>query len=311
MGLDRPTLVADRARDLDRLPADPLRLDEVAEEHQRLGERREHPGPEVGDVAGHDRRGAAMFRQGPVVVTDGPRGAPEHLVDRRGDLRVLPLPEAARGRLEIGQRPVRPAGGKGHLGGLEQQPPVGGAGAARRTQLESELACPEGVRRGVEPFGDLGRREGRGASPRRLVGGEPMRQRRWSIGSERGGEREVMAPPLDRQQVVLDGLGDELVAELQALVLALDEEATVDRLDDAGSEVRVEDTVAATRPGGRPRRQAVDKALEGRRDCRELAAIQRPARRGQEPKDAAALRGATGEAGVDELVERRAEGQAR
>ena len=94
------------------------------------------------------------------------------------------------------------------------------------------------------------------------------------------------------------------------LIRPLDEEAVVDRLDDAGPQVRIEDAVAAARPGRRPRRQAVDEPLERRRDRRELAAIQGPARGRQEPQDAAALRGATGEAGEDELVERRAEGQA-
>ena len=40
-------VVADRAGDLDRLLADPRRLDEVAEEHQRLGERGEDRGAQV------------------------------------------------------------------------------------------------------------------------------------------------------------------------------------------------------------------------------------------------------------------------
>ena len=204
--LDRAGLVADRPGDLDRLVADPLGLDEVAEEHQRLGERGEDPGAEVGHVAGHDRRRAAVLGQRAVVVAERPRRAAEHLVDRRRDLRVLALPEAARGGLEVGQGPFRPAGGEGHLGGLEQEPPVGGAGAARRAQLEGQLAGGQRIRGGVEPLGGLGRGEGRRAGARRLVGREPVGQRRRGVIPERRGEREVMAPALDRQQVVLDGL---------------------------------------------------------------------------------------------------------
>ena len=103
---------------------------------------------------------------------------------------------------------------------------------------------------------------------------------------------------------------DELVSELQAVVRPLDEETAVDRLHDAGPQVRVEDAVAPARPRRRPRRQAIDEPLERRRDGRELAPIERPTGRCQEPQDAPALRGAQGQARVDELFERRAEGQA-
>ena len=84
----------------------------------------------------------------------------------------------------------------------------------------------------------------------------------------------------------------------------------VDRLDDAGPQVRVEDAVAAARPRRRPRRQALDELLERRRDGRQLAPVERPAGRREQPQDAPALRGAAGEPGEDELVERGAERQA-
>ena len=120
----------------------------------------------------------------------------------------------------------------------------------------------------------------------------------------------MVAPALDRQQVRLDRLRDELVADLEPLIRPLDEEAVVDRLDDAGAEVRVEHAVAASRAGRRARRQALDEPLEGRRDGRQLATVQRPAGRGEEPQDAPALRRAAGQAREDQLVERRAERQA-
>ena len=120
----------------------------------------------------------------------------------------------------------------------------------------------------------------------------------------------MVAPALDRQEVVLDRLRDELVADLEAPVRPLDEEAVVDRLHDAGPQVRVEHAVAAARPRRRSRRQALDEPLERRRDRGELAAVERPAGRREEPEDAPALRGAAGEAREDELFERRAEGQA-
>src|SRR6185437_1171907 len=54
-------------------------------------------------------------------------------------------------------------------------------------------------------------------------------------------------------------------------------------------------------------REAVDEALECRRDDRKLASVEGAPGRGHEPERAAALARAAGEPGQDELVERRPE----
>src|SRR5690349_7067561 len=99
-----------------------------------------------------------------------------------------------------------------------------------------------------------------------------------------------MAAALHGQQVVLDRLRDELVADLEAVVGSLDEEAVVERLDDAGAEVGIEHAVAAPRARGRSRRDPIDQALEGRRNGRELAPVERSAGRREEAQDTPAFR---------------------
>jgi hypothetical protein len=120
----------------------------------------------------------------------------------------------------------------------------------------------------------------------------------------------VVAPALHRQQVGLDRLGDELVAELQALVRPFDQEAVVQPLHDPGAEVGVEDAVASAGLRGRSRGQPLDQLLERRADQGKGAAVQGPAGGGEEAQDAAALGRAAGDPGEDQLLERRAEREA-
>ena len=118
----------------------------------------------------------------------------------------------------------------------------------------------------------------------------------------------MVAPALDRQQVGLDGLRHELVPDLETVVRPFDEEAVIERLDDAGPQVGIEDAVAPARARRGARRQALDELLEGRCDGGQLGAVQRAARRRDEAEDAAHLGGAAREPGEHELAERRPEG---
>ena len=118
-----------------------------------------------------------------------------------------------------------------------------------------------------------------------------------------------MSPALDRQEVGLDGLRDELVADLEPVVGAIHEEAVVDRLHDARPQVCVEQTLAAPRPRGRPRRHAIDELLERRRDGGQLRAIEGPAGGRKQAEHAPALGITAREPGDDELVQRGAERQ--
>ena len=184
VGLDVAGRLADLTRDRDRLLADPGRLREVAEEHERLGQGGEDERSQLGPLGGHDRCRASVLRQRPVVVAERSRDPAEHLVDRGRDLGVLALTEPTDGRLEVGERTVRPACGEGHLGRLVQELAVGRPRAARGPQLECELARREGIRGGVET---LGRRRGcqrRRPGPCRLERRQPVGEGRGRIAAE-------------------------------------------------------------------------------------------------------------------------------
>ena len=136
-----------------------------------------------------------------------------------------------------------------------------------------------------------------------------MRQRRRWVGPKCGGQRQVVPAALDRQQVRLDRLRDQLVPDLESMVGTLQQEPVVDGVHDPGAQVRVQHAVPAPRTGRRARGQAVDEPLEGRRGRRELTAAERHARRRDHSEYAPALRRAAREPSQDQLFERRAEGQ--
>jgi hypothetical protein len=307
VGLDGGAEVTDGSGNLDRLAADALGLREVAEQHERLGQRREHERAQRRGLGGHDRGRAPMLRQGAVVIAQRPRRAAQHLVDRGRDLRLLPLAETAGGGLEVGQRPVRAARGERHLGGLQEQPAIRRPGAAGCAQLERQLTGPEGIGRRVEALGDRRGSQGCRSGAGGLVRRQPVGQRGSGIPSQRGREGEVVAPALNRQEVGLDGLGNQLVPHLHAFVGPFHEESVVDGLRDTRPQVGIQHAVAAPRAGGRTGWKALDEALEGRSDRGELGAIQRPAGGREQPQDPPALGGTPGQAGQDELVERGAE----
>ena len=109
--------------------------------------------------------------------------------------------------------------------------------------------------------------------------------------------------PQARQEVGGRRAPDVLVSERDS-VLLLDEDPLLDRLVEAGAQVGVERALAAPWQGRRPWRQAVGRQLEGRRGSGQLVQADGPAGKRHETQHAPALRGATGEAGDDQGLER-------
>ena len=228
------------------------RLGEVSVEHERLGQRGEDPGTErryrprpTLDAA---RRCSASARSwSPSVLATRPSG----LVEGRDLLAILPLAEPAGGALEIGKRAVRPASSKGHLAGPnEELAGRDGVRAIHGSQLKCHFAGGQCVDRRVEVLRERGRRD-RGLT--RKVGsvrGSPVRQRGGRFRAKGVGDGLVVAAPLVRQQVVLDGSRDVLVPNGEPSIAALDDEAELDGLVPSGLEMGIQVADETARPRG-------------------------------------------------------------
>jgi hypothetical protein len=119
-----------------------------------------------------------------VVVAEGARDPPQHLVDRRRDLGVLALSETADRGFEIGQRSIRAPRGERHLGRLVEQLAIDGPRAAGGAELERQLAGSQRVARRIELLRDGRGRQRRCPGPRRLVRRQPVAERRRRIRAE-------------------------------------------------------------------------------------------------------------------------------
>ncbi len=111
-----------------------------------------------------------------------------------------------------------------------------------------------------------------------------------------------MAMPETRQQVVGGCPPDVLVPEGDAVGL-LDEDARGQGFLEAGSEVRIQGSVAVTRPGRRSGRESVGRQLERGGGRGQLVAIDRPTGKRHEAQDAPALGAVAGEPGDHDIRE--------
>jgi hypothetical protein len=173
-----------------------------------------------------------------------------------------------RGDRGLGKRgcAVRPAGGKGRLGRLLLEL---GRVAVRCGQRERALDRRQGVGRCVAG-GGVGCRRHVGVA-RRPVVVRPLRVMGRHHRTVRQGRREgrVIADPRERQEILLDRLGNQLVPEVQPFA-GLDEEAVFDRLLETRGEVRVEDRPRAAGCARRSGRSPGRRSLEGRRRLGQL-----------------------------------------
>ena len=311
---------------------------ERALEHPDLGERRRGPAPARGSA----RRAAARR---PV---DGRRSSPP------GRRRLAGSGRAARGGAPSATRSARSSrraiADSANAAARVGRPSAKAASPARAEQagravgavdppcryrpvveLEGELEVGEGIARRIDRLGE--RRGLDGGDPRRprLVGDQVVAGPRSGAMTEAGRQRRVVPPPLGRQEVGLDRLGDELVPEadrglgrqrgggarrqrdLVGVAVARDVSRT------CRSRARNPCSTASTRPTARsgsrippPRRGAPLDRGAGRSALRSNAAEvaarssirDRLAGRRDEAQDPPALRRPLGEPGDDELVER-------
>ena len=345
-GADRVALLAprrwaDRAGHLDGFAAELLGLAEHPLEHPDLGERGEDERPLAGRFGRDQLQRPPMCDVRAILVAGRPAISPETLVEHRQGHPVRALVEPGDRRLgerggadraRVGERGVgRPRQQAGWRSSI--------SGAARRdrpvVELESELEVSECIARGIHGLGEVRRLDRRGARRTGLVRGHVMARPGAGPRVQAGGERGVMTAPLGRQEIGLDGSGDQLVSEAdrgvggerrciarsdpgtnvgagrrfrrsggQARAGIEGDEAVLDGLDQADRQVRLEDAAAATGGAARPRRGSFRGPLEGGRSRRQLVDPERFTGRGKEPQDAPALRGALRQAGHRQLVER-------
>ena len=325
----------DRTGHLDRLATAAFGLPEQALEHPDLGERGEDERPLAGRLGRDELDGPAMGDDRPLLVARGPPIATEPLVEERQRDAVGPLVEAGDGRFGERRGAGRPARGEGVSAGPGEQAGRGPSGrpATPRdrpvVELEGELEVGQRVARRVDRLGQrrrprsppIGRARARGRA-------RWCRAREPGPRSEPGGERRVMPAALGRQEVGLDGPGDELVAEADRRLGRQRRGGTSASAPDrsvghARADVAIEDDEpvlqASTRPTARsgsrmppPRRGAALERGAGRSALRSKAAdaaasssIRSGSPAGASSRRIApAFRRPLGEPGHDQLLER-------
>ena len=213
-----------------------------------------------------------------LALAGDPGAAPEPLVEQARPRRVRRLVDELDRRLDQrdGARRVVEAGDPGRLGQrLDPVMPDPGLGVGDLApQLQDPLVLGEGLREGVAPL-RRDARDGRGLeSARQVVRRIPVigqlgRAGRVAAGArlERPRERGVQSRPLPGQQVVVDRLLEQRVAEGVALAAGRrigDQDLPVDALAERVVERRLVE-------GGRGREQRrVDPLAGRRRDAQEL-----------------------------------------
>ena len=184
-------------------------------------------------------------------MAERPFHAASALMDRGEHLRVSALVERRGGGFEVGRRPVREPRRGRHVGDRDQQLRQFAIGSWGRVELHGKLERREVIRLG-SPLGRLiGDFEQRCPRRSEIVRGQGVMGA--SGGSEclGTGQRTMDFAPIDREELLLDRAGNQLVPDLEGAILGLDHEAVLDGLVHACAQVRIESIRSATRKGRR------------------------------------------------------------
>ncbi len=196
---------------------------------------------------------------------------------------------------------------EGRLGGILLErgliAPIGSEGKHRFEREELVRGCVQPRR--------LGRRGSEGRSRcLLLVRREPVMCRNGGLVPERGGDGAVVADAREWQEILLDRLPDELVAEVELLAV-LDQKSMLDCLRQARGQIGIQHGSTSAWPTRGAWRQTRGTRLEDHGRGGELGRRQGHAGRCEEPQQAPAFGTADREPCRDELLEAACGGDAR